>query len=731
MPSPPSVRYAHLEDVSLILRFIRAAAAEQAPGTNIAATEDSLAKTLHFGPPAHSTAETTTRFAWALIIFSPDEQPVGLLIYFHNYSTWMAAPGVCLEELYVVPEYRRQGYARILIETMASAADAAGCVKMDWVYMDLPDLYDLSDIEEALNLPPECEASIPENTTSAPTHSIPALDALALTPTTLQPDAWTSGPDALPRQRQRRYAPRSRRGCLTCRARRKRCDNQHPTCRTCTRVNAECRWPDKLQIPDYSSGATSLKNKVQANTIRLGLESWNAQTNDIDVSPVTDAYPTASATTDGSIPKSLATEIVSPRRLNHAEASLERHLLTYYIHTFIPQVTLVQSSSNFFTSLYIPMAFHHTGVMDAIIAYAAAHLAKSAHELEKIQELNSVVIQRQQQARKFISDHTQQPGLSEWVECKLEVVVALLLLIGLESQTGGRSLRWMQRVNCVRQLLQTYPAATTKRWSAWEAECIHSHFLYHDVMSLIMEDALDQETRANLSNKSGPFTDCPTTLTASRKEDVPIQSTLATHVPPLEFLQYGNLPHSVDCLLGLSNNLFNIITQLRGLPSRDSELIDMDTPEFLNLETELSNWQYDHDMASTLDLNIRLDLIALAECHRLVTLILLYRRCSSRSYCLPHLASQIMCIVSRITPSSAVISALTPILFLAGAELNSEVEMALCAAKLKSIWETSKMMNVASAEEILRVVWEERLRNRVRTDWLEILRARRWTFSLG
>jgi transcriptional activator protein UGA3 len=74
---------------------------------------------------------------------------------------------------------------------------------------------------------------------------------------------------------------------------------------------------------------------------------------------------------------------------------------------------------------------------------------------------------------------------------------------------------------------------------------------------------------------------------------------------------------------------------------------------------------------------------------------------------------------------------LTPVLFLAGAELNSEADMALCAAKLKSIREASKMMNIVSVEEVLRAVWKERLQNRIQPDWLEILRARRWTFSLG
>ncbi|KAM0254284.1 hypothetical protein ACHAQJ_006924 [Trichoderma viride] len=133
MSLTPSVRYARIQDVSLILRFIQAAAEDQAPGTKIAATEDSLAKTLHFGPPSDATASVTTRFAWSLLIFSPDEKPAGLLIYYYNYSTWTAAPGVCLEELYVVPEYRRHGYARILLEELASAAESAGCVKMDWL----------------------------------------------------------------------------------------------------------------------------------------------------------------------------------------------------------------------------------------------------------------------------------------------------------------------------------------------------------------------------------------------------------------------------------------------------------------------------------------------------------------------------------------------------------------------------------------------------------------------
>ncbi|KAJ3457952.1 hypothetical protein MRS44_012061 [Fusarium solani] len=139
----PSIRYAGVQDVPLILRFIKEAAEEQAPGATVAATEDRLAQTLHFEPPSADSPVSPTRFAWALLISSPEGEAAGLLVYLHNYSTWTAAPGVCLEELYVVPKYRRHGYGRMLIEAMASAAREAGCVKMDWVC--------LQDNQRALN----------------------------------------------------------------------------------------------------------------------------------------------------------------------------------------------------------------------------------------------------------------------------------------------------------------------------------------------------------------------------------------------------------------------------------------------------------------------------------------------------------------------------------------------------------------------------------------------------
>ncbi|ROT37852.1 acetyltransferase [Sodiomyces alkalinus F11] len=163
MAAQSTIRHARREDVPAILSFLKAGAAEQAPGTEIPATEARIAATFHFDPPSshphdpsspppptpsptppataptpqsngHSSPPPLPPFVRALLIIAPETgQPAGHAIYYYNYSTWIARPGIHLEELYVVPEYRRRGYAKLLIDALAAEAARAGCVKLDWV----------------------------------------------------------------------------------------------------------------------------------------------------------------------------------------------------------------------------------------------------------------------------------------------------------------------------------------------------------------------------------------------------------------------------------------------------------------------------------------------------------------------------------------------------------------------------------------------------------------------
>lgn len=75
------------------------------------------------------------RFLEALIA-EDDETPVGFAAYFHNYSTFLARPGLYVEDVFVLPEHRRRGHGRALLQEMARIAIARGCGRFEWSVLD-------------------------------------------------------------------------------------------------------------------------------------------------------------------------------------------------------------------------------------------------------------------------------------------------------------------------------------------------------------------------------------------------------------------------------------------------------------------------------------------------------------------------------------------------------------------------------------------------------------------
>lgn len=60
---------------------------------------------------------------------------------------------------------------------------------------------------------------------------------------TAEPSFPMPSSTAVYRPRIRRNFPRSKLGCLTCRSRRKKCDERPGTCRNCEKRKIECSWP--------------------------------------------------------------------------------------------------------------------------------------------------------------------------------------------------------------------------------------------------------------------------------------------------------------------------------------------------------------------------------------------------------------------------------------------------------------------------------------------------------
>ena len=122
----PLLRPATTDDVPLILDFIRRLADYEKLAHKVTATEAQLRATLFGAIPA----------AHCVLAFAPDSAPAGFAIYFFNYSTFLARPGLYLEDLFVRPEIRGRGFGKAMLLHLAKLANARGCGRMEWTVLD-------------------------------------------------------------------------------------------------------------------------------------------------------------------------------------------------------------------------------------------------------------------------------------------------------------------------------------------------------------------------------------------------------------------------------------------------------------------------------------------------------------------------------------------------------------------------------------------------------------------
>lgn len=112
-------------DVPEIAELIRGLARYEKLEDAVTMTEERLAANL-FGP--HRYAET--------LIAEMDGSPVGFALFFHNFSTFLAQPGIYLEDLFVVPEQRAGGIGRALLKELARLAVERECGRLEWSVLD-------------------------------------------------------------------------------------------------------------------------------------------------------------------------------------------------------------------------------------------------------------------------------------------------------------------------------------------------------------------------------------------------------------------------------------------------------------------------------------------------------------------------------------------------------------------------------------------------------------------
>ena len=60
----------------------------------------------------------------------------GFALFFHNYSTFLARPGLYLEDLFVRPAARGRGVGKALLQYLATLAVERGCGRFEWSVLD-------------------------------------------------------------------------------------------------------------------------------------------------------------------------------------------------------------------------------------------------------------------------------------------------------------------------------------------------------------------------------------------------------------------------------------------------------------------------------------------------------------------------------------------------------------------------------------------------------------------
>ena len=119
------IRAAEPADVPVIAHLIRELAIFEKLEDQVVLT-DELLRTGLFGPRPYAEA----------VIAEEDSLPIGFALFFHTFSTFLARPGLYLEDLFVLADQRGRGVGRALLAHLAHIAVERGCGRLEWAVLN-------------------------------------------------------------------------------------------------------------------------------------------------------------------------------------------------------------------------------------------------------------------------------------------------------------------------------------------------------------------------------------------------------------------------------------------------------------------------------------------------------------------------------------------------------------------------------------------------------------------
>ena len=119
-----TIRQADINDVSIILSFIKDLAEYENMSDQVVATEELLKEWLFEKKKAE------------VLLAMEGDTPVGVALYFYNFSTFLGKAGIYLEDLFVLEPYRGKGYGKGLLKKLAQICVEEDLGRLEWSCLD-------------------------------------------------------------------------------------------------------------------------------------------------------------------------------------------------------------------------------------------------------------------------------------------------------------------------------------------------------------------------------------------------------------------------------------------------------------------------------------------------------------------------------------------------------------------------------------------------------------------
>ena len=119
------IRSATIKDINAIFYLIKALAEYEKLSHLVTGNTQELEQHL-FGEKPYIEA----------IVTEVKEEVVGFALFFNNYSTFLTKPGIYLEDLFVLSQYRRQGIGTAMLRYLADLAVTRNAGRLEWSVLD-------------------------------------------------------------------------------------------------------------------------------------------------------------------------------------------------------------------------------------------------------------------------------------------------------------------------------------------------------------------------------------------------------------------------------------------------------------------------------------------------------------------------------------------------------------------------------------------------------------------